>query len=1329
MITENEMQISNMSYTEKDFASIYPALLDLTKKLTNKWDPSISNESDPGNVLLKLLAAIGDKNSYNIDKNVLECFMPTATQETSMRMLTEAVGYNMRYYQSAMTDISFKYTADVVDPIKFGRFSTVVTNREDSVAYTLIEDATISYKNVAVSALAIEGQLNDLIVGGKEVVQLSNLDDNNRIYFPELYVAENGVFITNDGLLNFDDWVRVTNLNTQQPLTTCYKFGYDSLAELPYIEFPTDIAQIIGAGLRISYITTTAEAGNVSAGTLTEISSTNAENYAKSNLLVFNPSASVNGKSKETIDEAYNSFKKIIGTFDTLITTRDYANAIYNLQDEYRQPLVSNATVTDRVDDFNYGLNVVTYDAHGQYTEYVPNSNITVSDLILYPLKPYRGENYNVLDPSYIYNISYEPLKVRTANNTFTDDAVLVNDLDELRCIGHTFKDLPDYESAGEDLIYNFRNIATLDAQLFTYAKVNAIAQAEIKNNVLKALSDNFNARMVDYGYEIPYDRLVDVIHGADSRIKSVSLGEPVYRTEMTMVDGNVQELIGSEVTSELVAKNVLGGKLSLFLYDSRFEWRFGQADIESYDNVATITTALTIPVGSSSTFNYTMDANEAMQFISPSLSTTLIYPAGVYYNFTNNSNSNDTSVIIEANTNHILTSGEVLNLYYYDTTEQLFTKTYEAGTIIRPSFDVYYTTEENSITSVNNVNYNKVNTNQQLEIREYVKIRLENLNTPIYWVRNTRNNTLFEQMPSNENEQSIILDSGEYFIYSTSNFDDLVVLGAGTKISRGGSSVDRAAWTIDNTLSLENINLNGLDAFTQSDWQYKKLTANNYVDIQEMQVVTAGPSSVINITWGTDRPASLQYTWQECDASEITVTVDDKVTTLEQFDESFKWGIRTRLDLNAGPTEAQTLITNANKSQAIFLTLSGTENLVEIDGDATGKKSLMFNYPVTMAGGKNLDAKVTNVLLGTTSYSLSAMSYTAVDAKVEYEDGSNPKILDPSGNINLNINKDQTVILPVSVDKFQTEQPSQEELEQGVSLTFEYNPYGSYIVPVLFEKNGTTAVTVSSNCVDVYEYNDYDQGEKVAVTTLSAGLHNLELVAKWLGEYGTEADLNAARSNPAGNRNGDICRVVGYVLLNSQPSDWNINWASYYEKTTSDEYVRLGNEYRPDQRPTWASDTYYRLPTDPTALYKLYQWNSSNSTWSVMQEDGVAISSDQYKLVFEASIDPAQSSPSMLTIGKIHKILDLNMAISKTMNGDAVLDKIRELTNGITDSDGNPIRFYYTYVPNNYDVIETDDILSPEAFWDVNNVANKITIAQLDLINSRVYIARASQM
>ena len=77
--------LSNLSYTNKDFNSIYVELLDLVKQLTYKWDPSISNESDPGNILLKLDAIIGDKNNYNIDKNILENFPETLTQDISAR--------------------------------------------------------------------------------------------------------------------------------------------------------------------------------------------------------------------------------------------------------------------------------------------------------------------------------------------------------------------------------------------------------------------------------------------------------------------------------------------------------------------------------------------------------------------------------------------------------------------------------------------------------------------------------------------------------------------------------------------------------------------------------------------------------------------------------------------------------------------------------------------------------------------------------------------------------------------------------------------------------------------------------------------------------------------------------------------------------------------------------------------------------------------------------------------------------------------------------------------------------------------------------------------
>ena len=71
--------LQSISYTKKDFQTIYPELLDLVKELTNKWDPSISNESDPGVILIKLNALIADKCNYNIDKNVLECFPLSVT--------------------------------------------------------------------------------------------------------------------------------------------------------------------------------------------------------------------------------------------------------------------------------------------------------------------------------------------------------------------------------------------------------------------------------------------------------------------------------------------------------------------------------------------------------------------------------------------------------------------------------------------------------------------------------------------------------------------------------------------------------------------------------------------------------------------------------------------------------------------------------------------------------------------------------------------------------------------------------------------------------------------------------------------------------------------------------------------------------------------------------------------------------------------------------------------------------------------------------------------------------------------------------------------------
>ena len=56
MINNNELLLNNQSYIKKDFESIYKELIDIATKISYRYDPSNSNESDPFIVLLKLLA-------------------------------------------------------------------------------------------------------------------------------------------------------------------------------------------------------------------------------------------------------------------------------------------------------------------------------------------------------------------------------------------------------------------------------------------------------------------------------------------------------------------------------------------------------------------------------------------------------------------------------------------------------------------------------------------------------------------------------------------------------------------------------------------------------------------------------------------------------------------------------------------------------------------------------------------------------------------------------------------------------------------------------------------------------------------------------------------------------------------------------------------------------------------------------------------------------------------------------------------------------------------------------------------------------------------------
>ena len=357
----------DISYTNLDFSSIYTEIVDLAKQLSYRWDPSISDESDPGVVLLKLSALIADKMNYNIDKSVLEAFPLSVTQEGNARQLYEQLGYYMNWYESAIVPINLSWIGedknkDIVYTIpKF----TMITDSETSRTYALlgtnigsnivISDGKLPKDGSTIQMIAMEGTPTTFSFLGETKITSQMIDENNRLYFETKYVSQNGIFIRNSGndQDNYLEWKRVDNLYEQPYNDLRYKFGIDSKADVAYIEFPDNYAELIGSGIEIVYFIIDPEFTNIPAQTLDRflvnivpVEDTNIT-LSLDTVKISNTIPAYGHKNVETINEAYVNYKRTVGTFKTLITLRDYLNYILLEGKE----LCSNGFVTDRTND------------------------------------------------------------------------------------------------------------------------------------------------------------------------------------------------------------------------------------------------------------------------------------------------------------------------------------------------------------------------------------------------------------------------------------------------------------------------------------------------------------------------------------------------------------------------------------------------------------------------------------------------------------------------------------------------------------------------------------------------------------------------------------------------------------------------------------------------------------------------------------------------------------------------------------------------------------------------------------------------------------------
>ena len=544
----NELQLSNTSYTNKQFSEIYPELLQLAKDLSYRWDPTVSNESDPGVVLIKELALVADKLNYSADKNVLEAFPLSVTQEDTSRQLYNLLGYYPKWYRSAISDVQISWVGDTYDSntiLEFPLF-TQITDTDNNYVYTLIENPQINVKTREISTFkAIEGRVKRLEINGSSVITLDNLDSENKLYFPDYYVAQNGIFIYNtlldnnsNSVINLSRWSQRDNLSIEDLNNKFYSFGIDSANSRCYIQFPDDVGSLIQNGLAIFYIVSSGAQGNVPIGILNNLLNSNNVgtittvlngvaipneiNITTDDVYITNIGLYSDGEDPESIDDMYRGYKHTAGTFDTLITLRDYENALYNLNSDGMR--TSNAKVCDRTNDIQKSYKIV-YESDNINTKKVVQEQNDVADLEPFDLKVYAFKYSSIENQKIMYDYAFTLYDELDPNKVGGDLSDLLNELDDKKLISH------NYNALEKNKICLLKNMALITCRVIPSSTTTALQKSNIKTTIANALYNKFSCHKLDFGEELDYQEVHDTILLADNRIRNIILNDIEYNT------------------------------------------------------------------------------------------------------------------------------------------------------------------------------------------------------------------------------------------------------------------------------------------------------------------------------------------------------------------------------------------------------------------------------------------------------------------------------------------------------------------------------------------------------------------------------------------------------------------------------------------------------------------------------------------------------------------------------------------------------------------------------------------------------------------------------
>lgn len=370
-----------MKYTSRDVQSNIQNLVEDVKATTHIWNPG--SEADPGMILLKALAAEVDLLSFNLDTQVDEMYMQSATQIKSIRRLGVANGYVPGWYRAPRTTLTIENKSeDATVALDFS-----LPNAPNNVCYAAtnaLEDLTsIPYfiipksevitdsdkvtlfpkgsvngqhsRTDVVTRIAVQGTMKSVIVNPRMLVTdtkgVNTLTyrlpaqnvDGSLIWVQELSSTLDAISFTNDE----KPWLRDTKNDFINSAQRRYQVTVDDYNNLVIVfnKFINDVIQY-NRLIRVFYIETYGAAGEVSENVIAL--STVDRGVADvlgvthpSNTLDMADSSALTGKTPLTASEAAEEAKNYVNTNDSIITLKNFTAWIR------RQPGIDTGIAVD----------------------------------------------------------------------------------------------------------------------------------------------------------------------------------------------------------------------------------------------------------------------------------------------------------------------------------------------------------------------------------------------------------------------------------------------------------------------------------------------------------------------------------------------------------------------------------------------------------------------------------------------------------------------------------------------------------------------------------------------------------------------------------------------------------------------------------------------------------------------------------------------------------------------------------------------------------------------------------------------------------------------